>query len=114
MGVFGIGLPGAEQQRGVAPAGDSETAPRLVEMAVHRVLGDAEAACDLLGMQMRGHQPQAFAFTRREALNRARVVVIPHRRGGNSPICHSSIADRARPPFSRGHRCGDQTRGRVP
>jgi hypothetical protein len=49
-------------------------------VAVDGVLGDPQATGDLLGVKVLGDQPQAFALTRRELLDRVLVVCIPHRR----------------------------------
>lgn len=60
-GVEGAGQTG----RGVAIL-DAELAARAVAIGVHRGLGHAELAGDLLGRKMLIDQPQAFALTRRE------------------------------------------------
>ena len=45
---------------------DAQLAARAVAIGVHRGLGHAEFAGDLLGRKMLIDQPQAFALTRRE------------------------------------------------
>jgi hypothetical protein len=67
-------------------------------MAVDGVLGDAQPARDLLGLQMLGDQPQAFTLARRQPLDRTLIAEIPHRRRGKSAFGVSSIADRPFPP----------------
>jgi hypothetical protein len=41
----------------------------LVQVGIDSVLGDAELAADLLGAEMRLHQPQAFPFPGRQKLD---------------------------------------------
>ena len=77
-----IDLPGEQQTGGVAAAGDAQTPARLVEVAIDRVLGNAEPARDLIGMEMLGDQTQALALARREPFYRHRVVTLLHERGG--------------------------------
>lgn len=88
------GFPGDEQQRGVAAGGDAEPPPGFVQMAVDGVLGNAEPARDLLGMEMLGDEAKTIALPRREPFNRVRIVVLPHDRGGKSAFAVSSIGDR--------------------
>ena len=57
---------GRQEPRGVKSVLHPEAMARLVEVAVDRVLGDAEATPDLLGAQMIMDQPQALALARRE------------------------------------------------
>ena len=45
---------------------DAQLAPRPVAIGIHRGLGHAEFAGDLLGRKMLIDQPQAFALTRGE------------------------------------------------
>ena len=54
---------------------DAQLAPRAVAVGVHRGLGHAELAGDLLGRQMLVHKPQAFALTDGEEVDRIVGVV---------------------------------------
>jgi hypothetical protein len=58
-----------DARRGVAVL-DAELAPRAVAIGVHRSLGHAEFAGDLLRRQMLVDQPQTLALTRREQPHR--------------------------------------------
>jgi hypothetical protein len=69
-----------EARRGVAVL-DAELTPRAVAVGVHRSLGHAKFAGDLLRRQMLIHQAQAFAFARCEQ---------PHRILGNDDACDHS------------------------
>ena len=84
-------LPGQQQAGGVTAAGHAQPAAGLVEVAVNRVLGDAQTPRDLLGMQVFSDQTEAFPLTRGEPLYRHRVVTVPHKRGGKCPGSVSSI-----------------------
>jgi hypothetical protein len=85
------GFPGQEQAGGVASAGDAQLAAGFVQMAVDGVLGNAEAARDLLGMEMIGHEAQTLPLPRREPFNRVWIVALPHKRRGKSAFGVSSI-----------------------
>lgn len=84
-------FPGHQKPRGIAAAADAEAAAGFVQMAVDRVLGDAQAAGDLLGMKVPGDQAKALPFTRGQSLYRRRVVLIPHKRTGKCAFPLSSI-----------------------
>jgi hypothetical protein len=79
--MVNVELPG-EAGRGVAIL-DAELAPGAVAVGVHRSLGHAEFAGDLLRRQVLIDQPQAFAFARREQ---------PHRIFGNDDACDHSAS----------------------
>ena len=74
--------PAGDTGRGIAVL-DPELAPRAVAVGVHRGLGHAELAGDLLGRQMLIHEAQAFAFARCEQ---------PHRIFGNDVACDHSAS----------------------
>ena len=84
-------LPVPQQTRRVPTAGDAEPAPGLVEVAVDRVLGNAEAARDLFRMQVLGDKAQAFTLTGREPFYRDRILRLPHNGPAKCPRAHSSI-----------------------
>ncbi len=84
-------LPGEQQAGGVAAAGDPEPPPGLVQMSVDGVLGDPQAARDLLGVEVFGDQPETLPLTRCQPLYRHRVVTLPHKRRGKCPARVSSI-----------------------
>ena len=86
-----IGFPGQQQTGGVAAAGHAEAAAGFVEVAVDRMLRDAQTAGDLLGMEMLGDQAKAFPLTRSQPFYRRRVVTLPHERGGKCSLRLSSI-----------------------
>lgn len=86
-----IDLPGQQQAGGVAAAGDAQATAGLVEMTVDGVLGNAQAARDLLGVQVFGDQAEAFPLARSEPFYRHRVVTVPHKRGGKCSRRLSSI-----------------------
>ncbi len=65
-----VGVELARQpRRGVAVL-DAQLAARAVAIGVHRGLGHAQFARDLLRRQMLIDQPQAFAFARRQQPDR--------------------------------------------
>ena len=72
-GPTGVGTPDIEGP-GEAGGGvtilDAELAARAVAVGIHRGLGHAKFAGDLLGREMLIDQPQAFALTRREQPHR--------------------------------------------
>src|SRR3990167_5993000 len=86
-----IDLPGQQQAGGVAATGDAQATAGLVEMAVNRVLGNAETTRDLLGVQVFGDQAEALSLARSEPFYRHRVVTVPHKRGGKCSQRLSSI-----------------------
>ena len=78
--MVNVELPG-EARGGVAVL-DAELAARAVAIGIHRGLGHAELAGDLLGRQVLIDQAQAIALTRREQ---------PHRVfGDNVPCAHGA------------------------
>ena len=62
---------------------DAELAARAVAVGVHRGLGHAEFAGDLLRRKMLIDEPQAFALARRKQ---------PHRIFGNDVPCAHSVS----------------------
>jgi len=66
--MVNVRLP-CEARGGVAVL-DAELAARAVAIGIHRGLGHAELAGDLLGRQVLIDQAQAIALTRREQPNR--------------------------------------------
>jgi len=80
--MVNVELPG-ETGRGVAVL-DAKLAARAVAIGVHRSLGHAELAGDLLGGQMLVHKPQAFALARREQPHRFLGNDIPRAHGAGS------------------------------
>ena len=56
----------AREARGGVAVLDAQLAPRAVAIGVHRSLGHAQFAGDLLGRQMLVHQAQAFALPGRQ------------------------------------------------
>jgi hypothetical protein len=74
----------AGDARGGVAVLDPELAARAVAVGVHRGLGHAEFAGDLLGRQMLIDKPQAFTLARREQ---------SHGIFGNDVACdHSAIS----------------------
>jgi hypothetical protein len=73
----------AGEPRGGVAVLDAELAPRTVAVSVHRGLGHAKFAGDLLGRQMLIDQPQAFALARREQ---------PHRNFSDDVTCDHSVS----------------------
>jgi hypothetical protein len=74
----------AGETRGGVAVLDAELAPRAVAVGVHRGLGHAQFAGDLLRRQMLVHEAQAFALAGREQ---------PHGILGNDDTCdHSAIS----------------------
>jgi hypothetical protein len=73
MGADGLGPVASrgDQAGGLVAVGDAQSAPRLVEMPVDGVLGQAQAASDLLGAEMLVHQLQAITFAGRQSINAA-------------------------------------------
>lgn len=86
-----IDFPGQQKAGGVTAAGDAQSAAGLVEVTVDRVLGDAETARNLFGMQVVSDQTEAFPLPRGEPLYRHRVVTVTHERGGKCSRRLSSI-----------------------
>ncbi len=84
-------FPGHQQPCGVAAAGDTEAPTGFVEMAINRMLGDAQAASDLFRMEVIGDQTQTLALARRQPIYRLWIVSVPHKRGGKCPARVSSI-----------------------
>jgi hypothetical protein len=60
----------AGQPGGSVAVLDAQLAPGAIAIGVHRCLGHAKFAGDLLGRQMLVHEPQAFALARREQPDR--------------------------------------------
>jgi len=61
---------GGEQAGGGETAVDAEPLAGVVEVGVHRVLGDAELTGDFLGAQVFFHQAQAVPLAGCQKLNR--------------------------------------------
>jgi len=82
-----VELPG-EAGGGVAVL-NAQLAPRAVAIGVHRGLGHAQFAGDLLRGQMLIDQPQAFALALREQPNRVfrTVVACAHGAGSKRRVC---------------------------
>lgn len=59
-----VHFPGHQQAGGVAAAADAEPPAGLVQVPIDRVLGDAQAAGDFLGMEVPGDQAKALPLTR--------------------------------------------------
>lgn len=87
--MVNVELPG-ETCGGVAVF-DAELAPRAVAVGVHRGLGHAELAGDLLGRQMLIDQPQTIALPGRQQPNRIF--------GDDVPRAHSVTTKRRLAPF---------------
>ena len=74
----------ARQARGGIAVLDAQLAPRAVAIGVHRGLGHAEFAGDLLRGKMLIDQPQAFALALREQAYWVFRTVVPCAHGGRS------------------------------
>ena len=74
-----VNFPLPHHARGGVPVVDAELAAGAVAVGVHRRLGHAELARDLLGAQMLVDQPQAFALPLREQVQRLGDGVGPSR-----------------------------------
>jgi hypothetical protein len=74
--MVNVELPG--QSGGGVAVLDPQLAPRAVAIGVHRSLGHAQFAGDLLRREMLVDQPQAFALAGREQ---------PHRIFGDDVAC---------------------------
>lgn len=115
-----FGFPGDQQTGGVPSAGDAQTAARLVEVAVDRVLGDPQPPGDFLGMQMVGDQPEAFPLARGQPADRQWILYVPHNWGGKSQLGVSSIPHlpimtiplaAGKPAWARSNQGADPNRG---
>jgi hypothetical protein len=60
-----------KQAGGLEPVAGAEPSASVLDALVDGVLGDAQTQGDLLGRQVAVHQPQAFAFARRQELDTA-------------------------------------------
>ena len=83
-------LEGGHAPRRVVAVLGAQALARLVQMGIDGVLGDAEAAADLLGAQVLVDQPEAFPLTRGEQVHG--LVLQSRRRPHGSPQVPSSSA----------------------
>jgi len=67
-----------QQAGGLEPVAGAEPPASVLDALVDRVLGDTQPQGDFLGRQVAVHQPQAFAFARRQELDTAMVPRLRH------------------------------------
>ena len=64
-----VNVVAPQQTGGFVPIAHAELAPGAVAIGVHRGLGHAELAGDLLGAQVLVHEAQAFTLALRQQLD---------------------------------------------
>jgi hypothetical protein len=79
-----VNVVAAQQAGGLVTIVHTELAPGAVAVGVHRGLGHAQLAGDLLGAEVLVDKPQAFPFALRQQLDRMSLRLGPDRHANPS------------------------------